>query len=282
MDVDAAKVPEAVPVEVPWIVIVEVPVAAALLAVRVSRLLPVVGLVANAAVTPLGIPDAVRVTAPANPPTSVTWMVSVPPASRPIVNVDAEGASVKLPPAPVTVTAMLVVAVSVPEVPVAVTVDVPTGAVVLAVSVSTLAVVVGSVANEAPTPEGRPEAERVTEPVKPPTSVTVMVTVQLPPWGMVQVIGEALIVKLPADDTTVTGNVTIVVIVPEVPVMVAVKLPTVAVALAVQVIVSVVVVAGFVPKVHVTPEGRFETARVTLPVKPPTSAIAMVSVAVLP
>jgi hypothetical protein len=72
MVVDAAKVPEAVPVEVPWIVIVEVPVAAVLLAVRVSRLLPVVGLVANAAVTPLGIPDAVRVTAPVNPPTSVT------------------------------------------------------------------------------------------------------------------------------------------------------------------------------------------------------------------
>ena len=68
---------------------------------------------------------------------------------------------------------------------------------------------------------------------------------------------------------------------PEVPVMVAVEFPTVAVALAVQVI-TLVVVAGFVPKVQVTPEGRLETARVTLPVNPPTPVIVMVSVAVLP
>jgi len=37
----------------------------------------VAGLVANAAVTPLGRPDAARVTLPVNPPTSVTVMVSV-------------------------------------------------------------------------------------------------------------------------------------------------------------------------------------------------------------
>ena len=89
-------------------------------------------------------------------------------------------------------------------------------------------------------------------------------------------------VKPPVDERTVTGNVAVVVIVPEVPVMVPMKLPTVAVALAVQVITSVVVVTGFVPKVQVTPEGRFETARDMLPVKPPTSVIVTVSVAVLP
>lgn len=64
---------------------------AELLAVNVSKLLPVVGLVPNAAVTPLGIPDAVRVTGPVNPPTSVTLTVSVPPASKAIVNAAAEG-----------------------------------------------------------------------------------------------------------------------------------------------------------------------------------------------
>lgn len=64
--------------------------------------------------------------------------------------------------------------------------------------------------------------------------------------------------------------------------MVAMKLPTVAVALALQVITLVVVVTGFVPKVQVTPDGRPETARATLPVKPPTSVTVMVSVAVLP
>jgi hypothetical protein len=53
-------------------------VAAELLAVSVSTLVLVAGLVANAAVTPLGKPDAVRVTDPENGLTSVTVMVSVP------------------------------------------------------------------------------------------------------------------------------------------------------------------------------------------------------------
>lgn len=79
-----------------------------------------------------------------------------------------------------------------------------------------------------------------------------------------------------------TGKVAFAVMLPEVPVMVAKKLPTVAVALALQVITSVVAATGFMPKVQVTPEGRFETTSVTLPVKPPTSLMVIVSVAVLP
>jgi hypothetical protein len=64
--------------EVPVMVTVEVPVVAVELAVNVSTLVPVVGLVPNAAVTPLGKPDAARVTLPVNPPLSVTEMVLVP------------------------------------------------------------------------------------------------------------------------------------------------------------------------------------------------------------
>jgi len=64
--------------DVPVIVTVEDPVAAVLLAVRVSTLLPVVGFVPNEAVTPLGRPDAASVTLPVNPPTSVTLIVLVP------------------------------------------------------------------------------------------------------------------------------------------------------------------------------------------------------------
>jgi hypothetical protein len=64
--------------EVPVTVTVDEPVAAELLAVSVSTLVEVTGLVANAAVTPLGKPDAVRVTDPENGLTSVTVMVSVP------------------------------------------------------------------------------------------------------------------------------------------------------------------------------------------------------------
>ena len=59
-------------------VTVDVPAVAVLLAVSVSALVPVVGLVPNEAVTPLGNPDAARVTLPVNGLTSVTVMVSVP------------------------------------------------------------------------------------------------------------------------------------------------------------------------------------------------------------
>jgi hypothetical protein len=85
---------------------------------------------------------------------------------------------VKLPPE-VTVRAMVVDAVNEPEVPVTVTVEVPAVAVALAVRVSTLVDVAGLVANAAVTPVGRPEAARVTAPVKGLTSVTVMVSVPL-------------------------------------------------------------------------------------------------------
>jgi hypothetical protein len=64
--------------EVPLMVTVAVPVLAVLLAVSVSTLLPVVGFVPNAAVTPLGNPDAARVTLPLNPFCPVTVMVDVP------------------------------------------------------------------------------------------------------------------------------------------------------------------------------------------------------------
>ena len=71
----AVKLPE-----LPLIVTVAVPVVAVLFAIRVSTLPPVVGLVANDAVTPLGKPDAVRVTLPVNPYWPVTVMVGFPEA----------------------------------------------------------------------------------------------------------------------------------------------------------------------------------------------------------
>lgn len=177
MVVVAVKVPE-----VPAMITVAAPVAAIALAVSVSTLLPVVGLVANAAVTPLGRPDAARVTLPVNGLTSVTVIVSVPPLLSAIDKVAAEGLSVKLPvDDELTVRAIVVVAVSVPEVPVRVTVEVPTVAAALAVRVSTLVPVVGLVSNAAVTPPGSPDVARVTLPVNPPTSATVMVSVALLP-----------------------------------------------------------------------------------------------------
>jgi len=80
-----------------------------------------------------------------------------------------------------TVSVIVVEAVREPDVPLIVTVNVPAVAVLLADSVSTLVLVVGLVPNDAVTPLGRPEAARVTLPVNPPTSVTVMVSVALLP-----------------------------------------------------------------------------------------------------
>jgi hypothetical protein len=66
--------------EVPFIVTVAVPVGAVLLAVSVNTLVPVVGLVPKAAVTPPGSPDAASVTLPVNPFLSETVMVVFPEA----------------------------------------------------------------------------------------------------------------------------------------------------------------------------------------------------------
>ncbi len=64
--------------DVPVIVTVTVPVAAVALAVKVSVLLLVAGLGLNAAVTPLGKPDAERVTLPLKPFDGVMVIVLVP------------------------------------------------------------------------------------------------------------------------------------------------------------------------------------------------------------
>jgi hypothetical protein len=131
--------------EVPAIVTVDVPTVAVALAVKVSTLAVVVGLVPYATVMPPGKPDAVSVTLPVNPFTSVTVMVSVAVLPRVMGRLAAEGARVKPGVELITVSAMVVVAVVVPEVPVIVTVARPAMAVLVAVKVSTLLVVVGLV-----------------------------------------------------------------------------------------------------------------------------------------
>lgn len=74
----------------------------------------------NATVTPVGIPEAAKVTLPVNGLTSVTVMVSVPLAPGATVRLAGEAERLKLP-RPVTVSVIVVVTgVSVPEVPVTV------------------------------------------------------------------------------------------------------------------------------------------------------------------
>jgi hypothetical protein len=99
---------------------------------------------------------------------------------------------------------------------------------------------------------------------------------------MVTDVGEALTLNAcVAVELTVRANVVVAVRLPEVPVMVTVDVPVVAVALAVRVS-TLVPVVGFVPKVAVTPLGKPDAANVTLPVNPPTSVTVMVLVPLLP
>ena len=77
-----------------------------------------------------------------------------------------------------------------PEVPVMVTVTVAGVAVLLAVSVKVLLLVVLLGLKEAVTPLGRPEADRLTLPLKPFCGVTVMVLAPLAPCRMLTLLGD--------------------------------------------------------------------------------------------
>jgi hypothetical protein len=85
----------------------------------------------------------------------------------------------------------VVVLVKLPEVPVRVTETVPKAAVALAVSVHVLVLVAGFGLNDAVTPLGRPDADKLTGPLKPFCGVTVIVLVLLPPCTMLRLPGDA-------------------------------------------------------------------------------------------
>ena len=85
----------------------------------------------------------------------------------------------------------MAVLVKAPDVPVMVTVDVPVVALALAVSVNVLVLVVLLGLKEAVTPFGRPEADKLTLPLKPFCGVTVIVLVPLLPCTRVTPFGNA-------------------------------------------------------------------------------------------
>jgi hypothetical protein len=83
-----------------------------------------------------------------------------------------------------------VVLVKPPDAPVMVTEAVPVVAVLLAVSVNVLVLVVLLGLNDAVTPAGRPDADKLTLPLKPFCGVTVMVLVPLAPCTIVKLLGD--------------------------------------------------------------------------------------------
>jgi hypothetical protein len=90
-----------------------------------------------------------------------------------------------------TVRETVVRFVKLPEVPVMVTVTVPGVAVLLAVNVSVLVLVVLLGLKDAVTPLGKPDADKLTLPLKPFCGVTVIVLVPLAPCAIVTLLGEA-------------------------------------------------------------------------------------------
>ena len=78
-----------------------------------------------------------------------------------------------------------------------VTVTVPVAAVLLAVSVSLLVLAVLAGLNDAVTPLGRPDADKLTLLLKPFCGVTVMVLAPLAPRWIVKLVGDAERVKFP-------------------------------------------------------------------------------------
>lgn len=259
--------------EVPVMVTVNVPVPAALLAVRVNALVPVVLVGLNDAVTPLGRPDADKLTLPLKPFSGLTVMELEPLAPCGMVKVFGDAERLKFGGA-FTASEIVAALDKLADEPVTVTVKVPVVAVLLAVKVNVLVPVVLPGLKDAVTPVGRPEADKVTALLKPFCGVMVRVLAPLEPCRMVKLLGAAEIVKFPCGFTA-RETLAVLVRLPEVPVTVMVKVPTVAVPLADKVK-TLEAVAGFVPKLALMPLGMPEADKFTLPLNPFTGLTVMV------
>jgi hypothetical protein len=178
--------------DVPVMVTVAVPVLALLPACRVRVLVEAVELGLKLAATPLGSPEADRLTLPVKPLAGVTVIVLLPVAPRRMVRLVGEAEREKLGCAgEFTVSVIVAVWVKEPETPVTVTVVVPVAAVLLAVSVSVLVEVVLVGLKEAVTPAGNPDTDRFTLPANPFRSLTVIVLLPLLPCVIASEFGEA-------------------------------------------------------------------------------------------
>jgi hypothetical protein len=252
--------------EVPVTVTVAVPAAAVLPAAKVTVRVPLVPAALKDAVTPVGNPEAARLTVPVKPLAGTTAITLLP--GVPGLAVTLAGVAVRIKLGAVTTRLTVVEAFRAPDVPAMVIVDVPATAVGPAVNVTVLLLVVLVGLNDAVTPVGSPVAARLTLAVNPFAGTTAITLLPGVPDLAVTPAGVAVRVK-PGRATT---RLTVVeaVRVPDVPAMVTVAVPAAAVLPAVNVTVLVLVVLVMLGglKDAVTPVGSPVAARLTLPVKP--------------
>jgi hypothetical protein len=177
------------------------------------------------------------------------------------------------------VSAMVAVLFKAPETPVTLTVDVPVVAEALAASDSISPPFVLAL-NAAVTPFGRPETDTLTLPLKPFSATPVIALAALLPCAMLRAAGEAESVKL-GGAVIVSAIVVVLFNVPEEPVTVRSDVPVAAEALAVSVtVLAAVVLAGL--NIAVTPLGRPDIARLTLPLNPFCGPIVIVLLPLVP
>lgn len=166
--------------DVPVMVTLKLPVGAVLVAASVKTLVPVVLAGEKEALTPLGMPEALKLTLPVKPYSGVTVIVLVALAACWKLKLVGEAERAKFGGA-FTVRLISVAFVRLPDVPETVRITVPVVAVLLAVSVKVLLVDVALGAKAALTPEGKPEALKLTIPEKFPIMEMVIVLVPLAP-----------------------------------------------------------------------------------------------------
>ena len=161
----------------------------------------------------------------------------------------------------------LIVAVwlKLPEVPVTVIVVVPAVAAGPAANVRVLVPVVLAGLNDAVTPFGRPDTVKLTLPLKPFCGPTARVLTPLFPCARLRLLGNAERLKFGVVITRLIVAVWLKL--PEVPVTVLIAVPAVAELLATMVrVLAPVVLAGL--NDAVTPFGRPDTVKLTVPLKP--------------
>ena len=177
-------------------VTVNVPVFARPPTVSVRVLEDAAGFGLNDADTLPGKPEADKLTLPANPFVGAMVMLDLPLVPRTTLKVEGEAERLKFGPE-VTVKEIVVVLVRLAQTPLMVTVNVPSAAVALALSVSVLLPVVLAGLKDAVTPLGRPEADKLTVPLKPLSGLTLIALVAVFPWTTFKLPGEALSAKVP-------------------------------------------------------------------------------------